>query len=69
MAKQISTDNYELLGIRRVKLSTGRFAQVATRRVAYGMDRLYVWRGHHSSPEWERLQSNIETDREFIESL
>ena len=69
MAKRISTNNYELLGIRRVQLSTGSYAQVATRRVAYSMDRLYVWRGRHSSPEWERLQDNIETDREFMESL
>jgi hypothetical protein len=69
MAKRISTEKYELIGIRRIKLKSGRYAQIAVRRVAYGPDRLYAWRGRHSSPAWECSQGSYETDREFRESL
>lgn len=67
--KNISTEKYELLGIRRVKLSTGRYAQIATRRQAYSLDRLYAWRGRHTDPKWEAEQGSLETDKEFVESL
>lgn len=69
MSKRISTDKYELLDIRRVRLSTGRYAQIATRREAYAPDRLYAWRGRHSSPKWEKYQGSLETPREFVTSL
>lgn len=67
--KTISTEKYELVGVRRVKLSTGLWAQVATRRREYSPDRLYAWRGRHTEPKWETEQGSSETDREFVESL
>lgn len=67
--KTIITNSYELLGVRRIKLSTGQSAQVATRRKSGGPDRLYAWRGRHDNPAWEAFQGSHETEREFMESL
>lgn len=67
--KTISAEKYELVGVRRVKLSTGHWAQIATRRQAFSPDRLYAWRGRHTEPKWEAEQGSLETDREFVESL
>lgn len=67
--KTITTTKYELLGVRRIALSTGHSAQIATRRQAYSPDRLYAWRGRHDNPTWEAEQGSHETEREFVESL
>lgn len=69
MGKKIICDKYEIVGIRKIKLSTGHSAQIGTLRQAYSPDRLYAWRGRHASPKWEATQGAHETEREFVESL
>lgn len=69
MTKRIEANRYELLGVRGIKRSNGKSAQIATRRMGYSTDRLYAWSGRHDNPSWEQEQGPLETEREFIASL
>ena len=70
--KKIITKSCELIDPRRVKVrgwgATTSF-QIALRREAYSPDRLYAWRGRHTSPSQEWMQNSTETENEFVKRV
>ena len=60
----IVTEQYELLKVKRIT-SRGRQAQIAWRRQAYAIDRLYAWTGRHTCPRRSWIQNALEDKREF----